>query len=222
VSGQENAIPMPMRKILVVEDDANYRRIVTLQLQAAGHTCLTASTHSEAIRLLKEHPGIEVILLDYAMYGSSPDALVEQINQLQRQLRLIGHSSLNRAREFSALGIHEFLQKPLDLCRFVNSLAEEVVETAQPPPSPRVVNLVPLSMLSPGDHPYHKLDELLRLVCNQRPSPISPRYTMRIRRVRARRSTGVSGPPPGASEIWSHKHAFAGGYSLVARLRSCR
>ncbi len=135
MSDQEDALPL--RKILIVEDDANYRLIVALRVRAAGYNCLTVSTHSEAIRLLSGNDEIDVVLLDYDMNRSGPDAVVEQINQLQRKLRMIGHSNLNRAREFSALGIDEFFQKPLDFSRFVRLLdnTEVADETLLPPPT---------------------------------------------------------------------------------------
>ena len=73
---------IPSRKILVVEDDAAYRRIVALQLGLAGCPCQTASTYAEAVRLLDEDHEIEVILLDYTMNGSGPERLVEQMSLL--------------------------------------------------------------------------------------------------------------------------------------------
>lgn len=110
--------------ILVVEDDAAYCHIVSLQLGAAGCTFLTASTHAEALRLLDEGHEIAVILLDYTMNGSGPVALVEHLNQLERQPRIIGHSSMNRRRDFAALGVREFVVKPLDVGRFIRLLTE--------------------------------------------------------------------------------------------------
>ena len=111
-----------LRKILVVEDDAAYRRIVALQLGVAGCPCQTASTHAEALRLLDEDREIEVILLDYTMNGSGPDRLVEQLTSLRPEVRIVGHSSMNRHRDFAALGIREFVLKPLHVERFIHLL----------------------------------------------------------------------------------------------------
>ena len=112
-------------KILVVEDDAAYRRIVYLQLRAVGCECLTASNHAEALRLLHEDPEIGVILLDYTtMNGSGPGVLVDQLAQLPQRPRIIGQSSMDRARDFAACGIREFLIKPLDVGRFIGLLTE--------------------------------------------------------------------------------------------------
>ena len=103
---------MPVGKILIVEDDEAYRRIVALQLRHAGCTCLTASTLADAGRQLHEDDDIDVILLDYTMHGRGPDALLEEVSQLRRKPRIIGHSSMDRCREFAALGVREFLLNP--------------------------------------------------------------------------------------------------------------
>lgn len=125
MNGQQETGPqMAVGKVLVVDDDEAYRRIVALQLRAAGCTCLTASTQGDALRQLHEDDAIDVILLDYTMHGTGPDPLLEQLNQLRGKPRIIGHSSMNRCREFAALGVREFVLKPLHVGRFIDLLTE--------------------------------------------------------------------------------------------------
>jgi DNA-binding NtrC family response regulator len=144
LSGRQGNKPQsPVQKILVAEDDVAYRRIVALQLRAAGFVCLTASTHAEALQKFQDDCDIGVILLDYTMNGRAPDALVGQLNPLRRHPRIIGHSSMDRRRDFAALGVREFLLKPLDVGRFIQLLTE-TTDSGQPrtlegqhcPPSP--------------------------------------------------------------------------------------
>jgi len=100
-------------KILVVDDNRDYSRIVALQLRTAGHACVEAFAHSEAIKRLEQDDDIDVVLLDYIMHRQGPEALLHQLRQWPRKLRIIGTSSSNRRPEFAALGIVEFVRKPL-------------------------------------------------------------------------------------------------------------
>jgi CheY-like chemotaxis protein len=110
----------------VVDDDRAYRRLVALQLRSVGWTCLTASTHAEAIEKLADHPEIDIVLLDYNVHGNGPQALVREINKLERRPYIVGHSSTNRRRDFAALGVRRFVSKPLPLGQY-STLASEFV-----------------------------------------------------------------------------------------------
>ncbi len=106
--------------ILVADDNETYRRFVELQMRAAGWNCLSASSHAEALKDFQQHPEISVILLDYMMYGTPPDAFLKQLRECGRNLRVIGHSSMDHREDFAALGVPEFFAKPLrveDLCQ---------------------------------------------------------------------------------------------------------
>lgn len=105
--------------ILIVEDDLIYLRIITLRLQAEGCTCLTASSHQDALTCLQAHPEIDVMLLDYDVRGSSPAPLLEEWTRMGRHTLIVGHSSMDRAREFEALGIEAFARKPLNADEFL-------------------------------------------------------------------------------------------------------
>lgn len=109
---------MLVRNLLVVDDDAAYRRIVALQLRSIGWTCVTASTHAEPLEELVDNPDIDVVLLDYTMHGSGPQALVQEITKLGRQPCIVGHGSMNRRRDFAAVGVERFMLKPLSVEQF--------------------------------------------------------------------------------------------------------
>ncbi len=128
-SQQRDRPQLPVQKILVVEDDPAYRRIVALQLRSLGWTCLTASTHAEALEQLADGHEIDVVLLDYAMYGNGPETFVQEIKKLKRQPYVVGHSSMNRRRDFAALGIQRFVRKPLP----VEQLTALVIESTADP-----------------------------------------------------------------------------------------
>ena len=53
-----------MRKVLVLEDEANIRSFVVINLKRAGYETIEADCGEQALERLKEHPDIKVALLD--------------------------------------------------------------------------------------------------------------------------------------------------------------
>ena len=53
-----------MKKVLVLEDEANIRSFVVINLKRAGYETVEAGTGEEALAQLKQNPGIRVALLD--------------------------------------------------------------------------------------------------------------------------------------------------------------
>ena len=53
-----------MKKILVLEDEANIRSFVVINLNRAGYETIEAGTGEEALELLRQYPAVRVALLD--------------------------------------------------------------------------------------------------------------------------------------------------------------
>lgn len=53
-----------MKKVLVLEDEANIRSFVVINLKRAGYETIEAETGEQALEQLKKHPDIKVALLD--------------------------------------------------------------------------------------------------------------------------------------------------------------
>ena len=53
-----------MKKVLVLEDEANIRSFVVINLNRAGYETIEAETGEQALEQLKKHPDIKVALLD--------------------------------------------------------------------------------------------------------------------------------------------------------------
>ncbi len=56
-----------MALILVVDDEARYRQMLTLFLKGDGHQVLTAANGREALEVFGAHPRIDLVLLDALM-----------------------------------------------------------------------------------------------------------------------------------------------------------
>ena len=58
-----------MRKVLVLEDEANIRSFVVINLKRAGYDTLEASSGDEAMEIVTRNPDIRVALLDVMLPG---------------------------------------------------------------------------------------------------------------------------------------------------------
>ena len=53
-----------MKKILILEDEVSIRSFVVINLKRAGYDAIEAGTGAEALQKLKDHPDIDVAILD--------------------------------------------------------------------------------------------------------------------------------------------------------------
>ncbi len=102
------------------------RELVQTQLESAGYRVRVAATGEQAWRLLRRHPGCQMVLLDLVMPGWRGLTTVEQILAIQPKIPIITMSGFDRYGELPALqrrGIYGFLQKPF--------LLEELLQIAR-------------------------------------------------------------------------------------------
>ena len=81
---KENAQPRTVasKTILLAEDDAALREIVSIQLEELGYTVLAASNGREAIRMAEKQQGpIDLLLTDVVMPGMSGRQLADRLKQ---------------------------------------------------------------------------------------------------------------------------------------------
>jgi adenylate cyclase len=106
--------------ILVVDDDALNRRLVTATLAREGHRATTASDGEEALRVLAEGDDPpDVILLDIEMPGIDGIAVLERVkaDEALRHLPVImisGVEDTSSIIKCLEIGADDFLPKPFD------------------------------------------------------------------------------------------------------------
>ena len=119
-----------MATILLADDEARIRRLVTDFLKRDGHTIVEAADGAEALRLLESHPEIELAILDVMMPGADGFTVLQGIRADARTRRLPVMMLTARAEEFDQLqglqgGADDYVTKPfspLVLCARVKNL----------------------------------------------------------------------------------------------------
>ncbi len=115
--------------ILIIDDEKAILRIARGMLELCGYQVLTADNGPEGIEIyLREHEGIDGVLMDLSMPGTSGLEVYESLKDINRDVRVLLTSGLIDDYELSAAkerGIRDFIQKPFtaeDLSRRIRDL----------------------------------------------------------------------------------------------------
>jgi signal transduction histidine kinase/DNA-binding NarL/FixJ family response regulator len=116
----ERRPPRGSETILVVEDDDELRVLTRLQLERLGYTVLEAEHGAEGLRVIKENPGVALLVTDLVMpLGMSGLELAEQATALRPSLKAVfmsGYSDDDEVLKRRQRDLPKrFLQKPFNL-----------------------------------------------------------------------------------------------------------
>ena len=78
-----------MRKVLILEDEADIRSFVVINLKRAGYHAIEAGTGEEALERLREHPDIGVALLDIMLPDIDGFEVCRRIRATSKQIGII-------------------------------------------------------------------------------------------------------------------------------------
>jgi CheY-like chemotaxis protein len=126
-----------MSFVLVVDDDASHRTLVSDLLEEMGYATRGAANGREALDLLEERMPLAV-LLDLRMPVMSGWAVLEALRKLPRArgLPILIISAYGFEWEAELVGASGYISKPVDLDR----VRETVLRVVGPPPLVQVVH----------------------------------------------------------------------------------
>ena len=103
------------KRILVVDDEENLRRVTQLKLQQAGFEALTASDGHQALEILSKHAQ-DLVLTDLKMPGMSGIDLLQRIKQEYPEVIVVvvtAYGTIESAVEAMRMGAHDYIIKPV-------------------------------------------------------------------------------------------------------------
>jgi DNA-binding response OmpR family regulator len=115
----------PGRTVLLVEDEAYVRTILTLALERAGVRVVAAPGGHAAAELLRAEPGVHAALLDVRMPGLDGPQTLTLLRAIRPSLRccfLTGDHDPQRVLELLALGGDAVIGKPFSLADLVQAV----------------------------------------------------------------------------------------------------
>ncbi|MDF1563395.1 MAG: sigma-54 dependent transcriptional regulator [Deltaproteobacteria bacterium] len=107
-----------MARVLVVDDEANIRKVLAALLRKEGHEALTAENGEEGLELaLAEADDIDAIVTDLKMPKLDGLSLLREIQRKAREIPVIvitAHGTVDTAVDAMKAGAFDYLQKPFD------------------------------------------------------------------------------------------------------------
>lgn len=103
--------------VLIVDDEDNLRRVLSVQLGRSGFECLTAPDGSKALKILEKRPDIAVVITDMKMPGMDGVELLRNIKQINPRLPVIiltAFGTITSAVEAVKSGAFDYMEKPFD------------------------------------------------------------------------------------------------------------
>jgi PAS domain S-box-containing protein len=112
-------------KVLLVDDEAPVRQVVTEMLKFLGFTAIPAADGREAVELFKNTPDIAFVLLDLTMPNMDGEQCFRELRQLDPQVKVVmssGFSEHEVTKKFAGKGLAGFIQKPYKLSSLQETL----------------------------------------------------------------------------------------------------
>ena len=120
--------------VLLVDDEVPFVETMTKRLTKRGLTVLTAFSGNEALKQLKEHAKIEIVILDVKMPGMDG---IETLQEIKKQFPLVevvmltGHATVETAIEGMRMGAFDYLMKPCDMDILISKMEEASAKKRQ-------------------------------------------------------------------------------------------
>lgn len=104
------------KRILIIDDEENIRRLTRLTLQAAGYEVSEAGDGQRGLEAFGDGSGWDAVLLDQRMPGMDGLETLRHINERDASARVImatAYASIELAVDAMKLGATDFVRKPM-------------------------------------------------------------------------------------------------------------
>jgi PAS domain S-box-containing protein len=142
----EYGVRLDGRRMLIVDDNATNRRVLSLQAKSWGMACEVAETGQQALEWLNAGQRFDVAVLDMQMPVMDGIQLGTEIRQLNAHddMPLVMLTSLGRREQAATtVGFAAFLNKPSKASLLYNTLIDVLDRRAQPRPVTSSLSLDP-------------------------------------------------------------------------------
>ena len=115
---------MPNHRILIVDDEANIRRVLSANLKAVGYEAVAACSGYEALQKLGEEK-FDLVLLDKNMLGMGGIETLKKIKEKDADIMVIimtAYQSVESAVTAMKESAYDYITKPFDMDTLKNTL----------------------------------------------------------------------------------------------------
>lgn len=103
------------KKILVVDDEPDVRKLVGAMVGNFGYEVLTADSGEHALTLYRNHGPIDLLITDVVAPGMSGPMLADKLTELQPDLKVLyisGYDNTTVVQKYVVERGHQLLAKP--------------------------------------------------------------------------------------------------------------
>ncbi|MFO7874212.1 MAG: PAS domain S-box protein [Bacteroidales bacterium] len=126
---QSETVATKTLKILIVEDDKMSAKLISAYVEALGKEILFAENGSDALETCKQHPDIDLILMDIKMPDMEGDEVTRHIRRFNKNVVIIAQTAKaltgDRAQAMQA-GFDDYITKPINRAILLKSI-EKIV-----------------------------------------------------------------------------------------------
>lgn len=112
--------------LLIVDDEEDFLNSIRRSLEVRGFNVTAVNSGEKAIAAAKDKT-LDIALVDLKMPGIDGKQTLELLKKERQWMEIIiltGHGTIDSAAECSRLGAFSYLQKPCELDRLLEALAE--------------------------------------------------------------------------------------------------
>ena len=139
-----------MPNILIVDDEAGMREVISAILEKQGYNTLTAEDGGQAVSAVGKNK-IDLVILDIHLPDKDGVEILEEIKKINKNLPVImcsGFDDVNLAVESVKSGAFDYIRKPFDNKELIEkvgtALSKEIIKT------PENARAVPVKAIKPG------------------------------------------------------------------------
>ncbi len=122
-----------MTKILLVDDEAQFRESLAQRLRRRGYEVVDVDNGVDAVKRARTDAAIDVAILDLRMPDTDGIQTFKEIREFRPALQAIfltGHGSIESAKEAGRLEAFRYLQKPCEVEELIHAIEEAKAEEA--------------------------------------------------------------------------------------------
>ncbi len=128
-SGKEIEDQAKSLKILIVEDDKLSAMLISKYVQKVSKEILQADSGTKAVAICKDHPDIDLILMDIKMPGMDGEEATRQIRKFNKDVVIIAQTAKaltgDRAHAME-VGFNDYITKPINKTELLQCVEKNI------------------------------------------------------------------------------------------------